>query len=295
MDSNTFSAGGQTVLHSLSAVGMKHFPSSTILAESDRGILSGRLPSRMLFQNAWTCLPKRELEFHLAQYPKSRRRREFFRRSLTRLNSKVSHHRFALTDYMSSIATSAGYGPVQTVNVGCSLDLFELESAEPPITKSMHGEYALIPGSLQPYKNPIEALKYVIDHLDVKTVLYVGSIPYPDLVLKLRDLCINSQISVHFISASRQEMKWLHQHSAVTILASQLESLDFSFAESLYFGNSVVASSIPVHMELASFLDAEPIWLGDESRRFQNAKRALSDLQDNWKILGKLLIGDSYV
>jgi hypothetical protein len=80
-------------------------------------------------------------------------------------------------------------------------------------------------------------------------------------------------------------MKWLYSEASVVVLASKLESLNFSLGEALYFGRTVAASPLAVHREVAALLDAEPHWIGEAQSTFQAAQLDGKKLLAPWQEL----------
>ncbi|MGE9782802.1 glycosyltransferase [Janibacter sp. G368] len=193
---------------------------------------------------------------------------------------------------MASLSERAGLGPTTAVEVGTSLDLF---SHTPKEVEALLGQrYALVPGSLQPYKNPHAAIDYMLRHLDafpVDTIAFVGSgstrqNPHAP---SLHNKAISFGIEVQFMELSRSEILWALTNSQVTILASKLESLSFALGEALYLSPAVVASPIPAHIEVSKFLGAQPINLESDSMTYTPPSKTIKELYTGWQILAEAL------
>lgn len=279
-----FSQGGEAVVKSLEKVGLElsDIPRDVTLSEST----PRRHPaSVVLLQNAWCIAPWGEISPLLKEYPPKRRVREVLRRGVARRVALRARKRLTLTQYMKSLSERSGLGATTAIRVGTGIDLFS-ESPE-PVPDLQGRTFALVPGSLQAYKNPHGALTFAERwrrQLKLDTVVFAGlaSEESNPFVNELTTRAVGSGLHAEFVNLSRSETLWAMQAARITILASRLESLSFALGEALYFSPLVAASSIPAHLEVAETLGAKPIALNAPDLDYRPANMSIETLETSW-------------
>jgi glycosyltransferase involved in cell wall biosynthesis len=288
----SYSLGGNAVLASLAHVGLSEskLRPRAYLTETELR-LERTAPTHVLFQNAWTVIPWREASLLLQEYSIRRRVREVARRRIASLNGRRAGRTLALTRYMSDLVEARGLPPTWTIAVGTSIDLFDLE----PMAASVGGRvgnFALVPGSVQPYKNPLGAIRYLASMESssaLNAVVFAGPVHDLSLARSLDAAAKKIGLTPHFATYTRAEMKWLYSEAHVTIIPSRLESLNFSLGEALYFGQKVVVSPLAVHREVARSLNAQPIWIDEPESTYAPARLHHEALLPEWRGLRDIL------
>ena len=267
-----------------------HLKPSVYLAETELR-LERTAPTHVLFQNAWTVIPRREAHQLLEEYPLRRRLREVARRRIASLNGRRANEALTLTRYMADLVEAQGIAPTRAVEVGASIDLFHLEPSTPSGASGL-GTFALVPGSVQPYKNPAGALEYLAS-MDAEhgldAVVFAGPVHDPRLAQSLHEAARAMSLVPHFSMFTRDEMKWLYLEAEVVVLPSKLESLNFSLGEALYFGRRVAVSPLPVHREVADSLGARPLWIGEPESAYAPAQVDGEALLPAWHALRDII------
>lgn len=294
-----FSPGGHSVVNSLRIAGtnVEDLDPIRIRLAETQGPYVSQAARVVLVQNAWTMLTWREYVSQVRDYPLETKLRHLVRTAAARSVVSRANSTVALTDYMAHLVRDKGLALPQVYSVGTSIDLFELPEQKPNV--EIGGHFALVPGSIQPYKRPLDAVRILGQHRSLlpqlDQVVFAGPIIDKALREELTREARAISLEPVFLGLTRPEMKWALSNSEVTILSSGLESLNFGLGEALYLSNLVVASPIPVHIEVASRLAADPVWITDQldTTSFRSARQPRESLYEVWHKLGALLRGQS--
>lgn len=291
MSVERYSLGGWAVVSSLRCVGLDVNLLSRRVAVAETR-LRPLWPRKdcVLLQNAWTMEAWDVVGPLLSQYPRARRRRERLRRIVAWMNSSAARERIALTKYLAKISEERGVGPVVVLPVGTSLDLYEVGPRPPSV--SIAEPFFLVPGSVQPYKDPLSALDYLAaSHRNraCRSVVFAGPIADDDLAKDLTRRCAQIGVRPVFVNFSRPEMLWAYGQAEGVLLSSKLESLNFALGEAMLFANDVVASPLPVHREIVATLGGA--YKSMDGRRTTFARPAIdqTSLISRWELLAEAL------
>lgn len=268
-----------------------NLPSGVLMAET-AGRLFGPPPEVVLFQNAWTMLPQPEVNVLLESYGPAYRAKQIARRWLAGHNARTARSTLTLTNYMATLVSNAGYRRPTAIPVGSSIDLVHLD-ATPPSALRHATRFALVPGSVQPYKSPNDALTFLERNRvwlpTVEHIVFAGPVVDRKLAHRLTIRASAMGIEPIFIQLARDEMKWALQNTNVTILSSSLESLGISLGEALYFSSLVAASPVPAHVEVSHQLRARPIFFGSDDRISLAPQLPIEALTAGWHQLSRAL------
>jgi glycosyltransferase involved in cell wall biosynthesis len=251
------SLGGVVVEQSLRDVGyVLPGPRDVALVETARP----RWPPYrvVLAQNAWNVVDRPELMSRLEDYPVPQRFRFLARRAIAQLNLHRADVVVCLTEAMADLCRPfARRVLVAPVSVPVDfLDATDPGPALPPGT-------LLVPGTVAPYKNPAAALGVFLadrDELALESVLFAGGDDGSGCWSRVEEEARHHGIAVERRLLGRREMRSaLRTASAVAVL-SGMESLSFPLAEALLLNDTVTASRIPAHVEIARRLGREPRW-----------------------------------
>jgi glycosyltransferase involved in cell wall biosynthesis len=256
------SPGGNVVTGSLTAIGY-HQAQSVALVETGRPRL--RPYDVVLCQNAWNFVPEMEFSALARSYQPGRRALSRARRAVATVNSRRARTPVVLSHYMAGLLAYQGVRPVVSP-VTLPLELCE---PSPPLMRAVAGitePFLLVPGTLTPYKNADYAIDLLrlLDPDQRPLLVLAGTDDASGHHQQLSAELVRSGLRHWIGPVNRQEMSWLLTHALTTIVPSRLESLSFSMAEALVLSSHVLASTLPVHREVAARLGREPHWLPAE-------------------------------
>lgn len=259
VDRRRSSPGGHVVARSVEAAGFTHL-ASVALVETVKPTLR---PARVvLSQNAWNYLPRAEFATLAGAYPPRHRLLYRARRGMARVNSRRTAHNVALTDYMGDLVRSTG---VECSVVPVTLP-WDMSGGRLPAAVAVAGvdrPFVVVPGTFTWYKDA----HYALDLLEMipaperPLIVLAGTDDDSGCHDDLRARLAARSLEHWMGPVNRGEMAWLLREATATVIPSRLESLSFSLAEALVLSRRVLASPLPVHLEVAQRLGRAPLWL----------------------------------
>lgn len=273
------SPGGHAVSDSLALAGFAPNP-AVALVETVRP--TRRAHDRVLCQNAWNFLPRREYSDLIQDYSPGRRARYAARRAVAGINTRRASVNVVLSDYMAGLLASRGrrtlLAPVTLPWDLCTAEQVATARADalPPSAGSVggavHGSpavdrpFVLVPGTLTWYKDPGFALDLVarVPAADRPLLVFAGTDDGSGCASHVQRRAADEGIATWIGPADRDLMKWFLTRAELTLVPSRLESLSFSMSEALLLAPRVAATPLPVHREVAGRMGREPVWLPDD-------------------------------
>lgn len=277
------SLGGTAVELGLRSLGFE-------LAQQDVALVETRIPKRdayrvVLAQNSWNVIPRSEFARRLRDYSLTMWPRIVARRVVAAVNLRRASSVVCMTESMGELVRRHIHDrtPVVVSPVWAVSDMPSV-----PATGEQQA-WALVPGTLTAYKNPMEGLR-VAHALGIRSVLFAGEVQQGRLWTELQKQADVLSVTVECRTLSRDEMATAMRSARVVILPSLMESLGFGLAEALVAGRHVLASPIPAHREIARRLGREPGWLPDVTGGTGSV--AVTDpaqIRASWESLGAAL------
>ncbi|GAA5147569.1 hypothetical protein GCM10023340_20180 [Nocardioides marinquilinus] len=259
MTERRLSVGGQMVRDSLAAVGYTAPPAVSLVETAAPRL---RAHEVVLAQNAWCVLSGARFRELVEPYPRPIRARHVARRAVAAVNLRRASATVALSHAMGDLMAGRGLAPVVSP-VTMPIDyLVERPRTERPSWVSPDRPFMLLPGSVTWYKRSDRVVDLAREcrEAGVETPLVIlaggddGSGCLQFVQRSLGDQVLQGVVS-------RAEMRWLLENAEVTVVPSQLESLSFSLGEALLTSRRVLASRLPVHVEVADRVGRGPRWL----------------------------------
>jgi len=249
----------------------------------------------ILAQNAWTMIARRQFRALCHPYPRRYAARHLARRAVAQMNLRRSASVYCLSESMQKLMKERGFNAT-VVPVTLPLDMCGPLDPRPPAWAADGGPFILVPGTVTWYKGTdgVVSLLRRAGRTDLRVVLAGhddGSGCLQHVQHGLSDL------DVKVGPVTRPEMQWLLLNAEATFILSRLESLSFSMSEALAMSRVVVASPLPVHIELAERMGRAPTWLAHDTapEAYVGASRSGGPLRDadrecfadQWLALGR--------
>lgn len=248
------SFGGRAVESSLRAAGFEVDNETVALVETQR-------PRRgsyqaVLAQNAWNVVPRAEFLDLLRHYPPSKRARIAARRLVSTVNLRRASKVVALTEYMARLCEQASGRAVECIPVVLPIDDQRSGRGSNSIVAELEqfGQFALVPGTVTWYKDPIASLKYIADVGGPMTVVFAGTYDEEECRQAVAAEATRIGLTAHFLTVAPEAMRQVYAAACMVVIPSRLESLGFALAEALAASENVAASRIPAHQEVADRL-----------------------------------------
>jgi glycosyltransferase involved in cell wall biosynthesis len=257
IQSGRLSMGGDVVRRSLMSAGVSNLPPNVSLIETTRSAADC-----ILVQSAWNVIPRAQFDELIHMYPLQYRARAEARRLLAMRNIRRAKKVVCLSYYMAQLcAETLGVDAVVSpITLPC--DDF---SSDPFLDDWREEAYALVVGTLTEYKRPELAVDLVANFLPhCRRILFAGSVDRPELWAAVLGRAGAKHIRVRQDTVIRGAMSDIYKNASAVILPSALESLSFALPEALSVSRVVVASPIPVHMEVAARYGRLPLWLSSQ-------------------------------
>lgn len=247
------SFGGSAVERSLMAVGYDLDHARVALVETRRPMTSPF--ETVVAQNAWNVIPRSDFRKLLSLYPTRMHPRIVARRAVSQLNLRRAEKVVALTEYMALLCERAVGRAVQVSPV-----VRPVEETEPTFgVEGPHlpfdGSFALVPGSVTWYKNPLEALSYLESMSSLRRILFAGVCDDERCRSAIVERSAAAGLEVAFRAFDPLQMPAVYSAAEMVLLPSKMESLGFALAEALLHSRAVAASVIPAHREIAQRLN----------------------------------------
>lgn len=281
------SLGGTAVEASLQQAGFDlGIPSGIALVETAR---PRRHPyETVLAQSAWNVVPPSEFRSRLVDYPARMWTRFLSRRAVARINLVRAKRVVCLTEAMAELCAPLS-NHVEVAPVTVPLDFVRTSEPASPLPDGT----MLVPGTVTWYKNPQAALDlFQASPGAWRRVLYAGR---DDGSGCWRGVCEAARfrgIPVERQLMDRPTMMSACTTAAAVVVASKMESLSFSLAESLLLAPTVYASRIPAHLEVAGRLGREPHWIDrpvEGPRESAGPQNVEQEIAASWRALGHTL------
>lgn len=255
------STGGQLVELSLRKSGFLLDDTSRPLVET--ATPASRPFSAILAQNAWTVISPQEFHALSQPYPWPHVARHLARRGLAQINLRRCASRYCLSESMQAVMRKRGFDAA-VVPVTLPLDVCGPLDPRPPAWMADQRPFVLVPGTITWYKGTdrVAGLLRRSGRTDLRVVLAGDDDGSGCLENVLQGL---SGWDVRIGRVTRPEMQWLLLNAETTLIPSRLESLSFSMAEALALSRAVVASPLPVHVEVAKRIGRAPTWLDHDT------------------------------
>ncbi|QIK75244.1 glycosyltransferase [Nocardioides piscis] len=252
---------------SLELVGYEPQREGLALVETEKPTGSGF--EIVLAQNAWNVIPWDEFWTRIKPYPFRIASRIIARRTLAAVNLSRADRVVCLTSAMGDFCSERGYRNV-SVSAVTAPAVYPIGDVPGPGLSSEN--FALVPGSVTWYKDPVRGLRYIRDHTALRAVIFAGGDDGSGCQQEIQRQAAAAGMTALFGYLQHAALLRAYSQASLIVLPSRLESLGFSLAEAALAGSPLVFSRIPAHTEIArrlglELLDLEGSLVASESSR----------------------------
>lgn len=284
--------GGSVVQRNLEAAGFAIEDRHNALVETARPSLQAF--DSVLVQNAWNVIPESVFISLLRLYPAPMRSRMIARRRLAAFNIKRARKVVFLSN---SAAEASQWLDIREVVVSpIHGSIIRTEEPSAAVMQTKYDNVLVIPGTVTWYKRPDLALECLevlqSTSMDKLALHFVGPEDRSGCSELLRKKAAEKPSSVEIYQLPHADMQYAIRQAYAVVIPSALETLSLSFLEAAVQAKRLIASPIPVHLELAATIGVEPTWLGVQSspgEAFNKGFVSPSEVRAQWNRLGKTL------